>query len=50
MTLVVLILKGLLILGTVLFLREVWTVLRARVPERTHETTVGAARGDTPIP
>lgn len=50
MTLVVLILKGLLILGTVLFLREVWTVLRARVPERTHETTVGAARCDTPIP
>ncbi len=50
MTLVVLILKGLLILGTLLFLREVWTVLRARVPERTHETTVGAARCDTPIP
>lgn len=50
MTAVVLLLKGMLIVATLLFLREVWTVLRARVPERTHETTVGTARFDAPIP
>ncbi|MFG6431218.1 glycosyltransferase family 32 protein [Roseateles sp. LYH14W] len=50
MTTLVLVLKGLLILATVLFLREVWTVLRARVPERTRETVVGAARCETEIP
>ncbi|WP_457424998.1 glycosyltransferase family 32 protein [Roseateles sp. P5_E7] len=50
MSTVVLVLQGLLILATLLFLREVWTVLRARVPERTRETVVGSARFDVPIP
>lgn len=50
MTTFVLLLKGLLILATLLFLRELWTVLRARVPERTRETVVGQARFEAPIP
>lgn len=47
---VVLVLQGLLILATLLFLREVWTVLRARVPERTRETAVGDGRFEAEIP
>jgi Capsular polysaccharide synthesis protein len=50
MTTVVLLLQGLLVLVTLLFLREVWTVLRARVPEHTRETVVGAARCEAEIP
>lgn len=50
MTTVILLLKGLLLLATAMFLREVWTVLRARVPERTRETVVGDGRFDAPIP
>ncbi len=46
----VLVLQGLLVLATMLFLREVWTVLRARVPERTREVAVGTARCETAIP
>jgi hypothetical protein len=50
MTTIVLLLQGLLILVTLLFLREVWTVLRARVPERTRETVVGGAHCEAEIP
>lgn len=50
MTLVVILLKWLFVLATMLFLREFWTVLRARVPERTREAVVGEARFSAPIP
>lgn len=50
MTILVVLLKGLLVLATLLFLREVWTVLRARVPAHTRETVVGEARCERPIP
>ncbi|KQW43505.1 MULTISPECIES: glycosyltransferase family 32 protein [unclassified Roseateles] len=50
MTTAVLVLKALLVLLTLLFLREVWTVLRARVPARTRETVVGEGRCEADIP
>lgn len=50
MTILVVLLKGLLVLATLLFLREVWTVLRARVPAHTRETVVGEAHCEQPIP
>jgi len=50
MTGAVVLLAGLLALATLLFLRELWTVHCAQVPEHTREAIVGEARFAAAIP